>query len=165
MKNFIFTFILFTFLLTVNAAQFQLNKRAITFQVCSPDFTSEFVNATIGTDPPKAGNPESFNVSGTLTKCNITKGQTFLRIGYTDFSIKPIGDYYVQNFTDNFKVGTPFMISASNVPTPQQLPGQYIIVVDVGDPTRDPNKPVIFGCAFAVIGGSSEEFFDIYKLI
>ncbi|RIB17863.1 hypothetical protein C2G38_2186171 [Gigaspora rosea] len=66
----------------LNAAPFQLNKRAINFQACPLDVPSELINVKIGTDTPVAGEPESFDVSGTLTKHNINKGQTFLGIGY-----------------------------------------------------------------------------------
>ncbi|KAF0504380.1 hypothetical protein F8M41_019532 [Gigaspora margarita] len=153
MKNFIFASILLALLLTVNAAPYQLNKRATTFNPCPSDQApnAEAITVTIGTDPPKQGEPEKFDVSGTLTKHDISKEKTFLGIGYADTSKNPIGNPFVQNFTQDFKSGSQFTISASDVPTPKDLPSPYVIAVIVGDPTGDPTKPDVYGCAFAIV--------------
>ncbi|KAF0485818.1 hypothetical protein F8M41_022745 [Gigaspora margarita] len=166
MKNFIFTSILFALLLTVNAAPFQLNKRAITFGSCSDiGVPADLLEVKIGTDHPEFGKNESFDASGTLTKNDITKDKPIFQIGYGDSKGYLIADPYIQNLTDSIKAGTPFNISASDVPTPK-LPDSYTIVVIVGDPFDDPLS-LPFACAYATVGGSSEKskIFDIFKLI
>ncbi|RIB19057.1 hypothetical protein C2G38_2182850 [Gigaspora rosea] len=150
MKNFIFTSILFALLLTVNAAPFQLNKRAITFGPCHLGIPTDLIDVKIGTDPPKSGKDESFDVSGNLTKDDITKGKTILQIQYGDENGFLIGDSYLQNFIDTIKAGTPFKISASNVTTPK-LPDSYLLGVVVADPTDDPSTFNVFGCALASV--------------
>ncbi|KAF0457827.1 hypothetical protein F8M41_001111 [Gigaspora margarita] len=84
MKNFIFASILFALLLTVNAAPFQLNKRAITFGPCNLGYPVDLLDVKIGTDHPESGKNESFDVSGSLTKNDITKDKTILEIAYGD---------------------------------------------------------------------------------
>ncbi|KAF0552795.1 hypothetical protein F8M41_021037 [Gigaspora margarita] len=152
MKNFIFASILFALLLTVNAAPFQLNKRAITFVSCDLHFPVDLIEVKIGTDHPEFGKNVSFDVSGTFTKNDITKGETILQIeyGYSNGSL--IADPYFQNFTDSTKAGTPFNISAQ-VPTPE-LPDSYEIDVYV-----ESSKPSggLFACSYATVGGSSEK--------
>ncbi|RIB22260.1 hypothetical protein C2G38_2075976 [Gigaspora rosea] len=161
MKNFIFASILLALLLTVNAAPFQLNKRAITFGPC--EGPADLIDVKIGIDPPESGKKESFDVSGKLTKNDITNGKTILFIVYEDEEGKPFAEPYIQNFTDSIKAGNPFNISASDVPTPK-LPDSYLLGVAVGDPFEDTTP---FGCAVATVGNSSEttKFFDFYKLI
>ncbi|RIB15451.1 hypothetical protein C2G38_2192344 [Gigaspora rosea] len=122
MKNFIFASILLALLLVVNAAPFQLNKRATTFGPCN--FTADFIDVKIRTDPPESGKKESFDVSGKLTKGDITKGISILVIVYLGEEGQ-LDVPYVQNFTDSHKAGSPFNISAFDVPTPPQLPGSY----------------------------------------
>ncbi|RIB09297.1 hypothetical protein C2G38_2146629 [Gigaspora rosea] len=146
MKNLIFASILFALLLKVNAASFQLNKRAITFGSCDLNFPVDLLEVKIGTDHPEFGKNESFDVSGTLTKYDITKGETILQIEYGNSNGSLIAVPYVQNFTDSFKAGTPFNVSAQ-VPTPE-LPDSYEIYVYVGNPE-------LFACASATVGGSS----------
>ncbi|KAF0562516.1 hypothetical protein F8M41_000024 [Gigaspora margarita] len=105
-EKFIFASILFALLLTVNAAPFQLNKRAITFGSCS------------------------------------------------DIGV-PV---------DLLEAGTPFNISASDVPIPKS-PVSYTIVVIVGDLSDDPLS-LPFACAYATAGGSSEKSkIFVFKLI
>ncbi|KAF0523993.1 hypothetical protein F8M41_015182 [Gigaspora margarita] len=167
MKNFILAFILFALLLTVNAAPFQLNKRTITFSPCPPSDPVDFLTVKIDPDPPVSEKSESFDVSGNLTENDITKGKTFLFIGYADKDLNPIGDDYSQNFAESIKAGTPFNISASDVPTPE-LPDSYFLGVGVLDPTGDPTNPyILYACALAKVGISSEKSknFDFYKLI
>ncbi|RIB16985.1 hypothetical protein C2G38_2188540 [Gigaspora rosea] len=129
MKNFIFAFILFALLLTVNAAPFQLSKRAITFEALTND---------------------------------IIKHVTFLIIGYAGKDGNPIVDPYTQTFNYSIKAGTPFNISASDVPTPE-LPDPYTIAVGVGE--RFADSLFLFACSSATVGGSSEKskIFDIYN--
>ncbi|RIB07515.1 hypothetical protein C2G38_2113499 [Gigaspora rosea] len=152
MKNFIFASILFAILLTVNAARFQLNKKAITFGPCDSKVPVDLLDVKIGTNPPEPGKSESFDVSGKLTKNDITKGKTILLIEY----INEYGNilvHYSQNFTDSIKAGTPFNISAFDVPTPELL-DSYVLGVAVGDPSDNPNKPApFFGCALALFFG------------
>ncbi|KAF0562512.1 hypothetical protein F8M41_000020 [Gigaspora margarita] len=164
MKNFIFASILFALLLAVNAAPFQLNKRAITFGACKIEPPVDLLEVKIGNDHPTFGKNESFDVSGTLTKNDITKGKTVLQIGYGDSYGNLIAEPYIQNFNDSIKAGTPFNISASVVPTPK-LPDSYEIAVLVGDPDIAGGRP--FACASANVSGSSEnaKTFDIFKLI
>ncbi|KAF0532267.1 hypothetical protein F8M41_011381 [Gigaspora margarita] len=164
MKNFIFASILFALLLTVNAASFQLNRRAITFGPCDVGYSADLLDVKIGTDPPESGKNESFDVSGTLTKNVITKGITILQIWYGDLNGILLDKPYIQIFTDSIKAGTQFNISVSDVPTPE-LPDSYFIGVLVGDP--DASGGVVFACASATVGGSSEKtkIFDIFKLI
>ncbi|RIB22256.1 hypothetical protein C2G38_2033706 [Gigaspora rosea] len=162
MKNFIFASILLAFLLTVNAAPFQLNKRAITFGPCAASKGPvDLIDVKIGTDPPESEKKESFDVSGKLTKNDIIKDKTILLIEYFD-EAGPLAEPYIQNFTDSIKAGNPFNISASDVPIPK-LPDSYFLGVAVGDPSED----TPFGCAVANVGNSSEKskIFDFYKLI
>ncbi|PKY47875.1 hypothetical protein RhiirA4_463264 [Rhizophagus irregularis] len=87
-----------------------------------------------------------------LTDCfhNITAKKTILGIGYANLARQPIGKPYIQVFTDSYKAGKPFSITAKNVPTPK-LPDSYIIGVVVGDPTSNSKKPLdVYGCAYAV---------------
>ncbi|RIB16982.1 hypothetical protein C2G38_2188536 [Gigaspora rosea] len=131
MKNFIFAFILFVLLLTVNAAPFQLSKRAITFKPCDTNLHYS-ITVNIGTDPPESGkNKDKHNIA----------------------------DSY-RTFNHSFKAGTPFNISASNVPTPE-LPDPYTIVVVVGG--QFSVRLFLIACAFVTVGGSSEKskIFDI----
>ncbi|RIB09373.1 hypothetical protein C2G38_2108753 [Gigaspora rosea] len=132
MKNFIFASILLALLLTVNAAPFQLNKRATTFIPCHFDEPVDFIGVKIGTDPPESGKNESFDY-------------------FDEKTGNQLGESYNQTFTDSIKAGNPFNISASDVPTPQ-LPDSYILGVFVGDPS----EKTPFGCATAVVGKSSE---------
>ncbi|KAF0534169.1 hypothetical protein F8M41_010091 [Gigaspora margarita] len=155
MKNFSFEFILFALLLIVNAAPFQLNKRATTFMACPSSAVIDLLTVKIGTDPPESGKPESFNVSGKLTRRDITKNQTLFAIQYNDAAENVIADNYTQTFNDSIKAGTQFTVSASDVPTPN-LPDEYFITVAVGDPDSD-NIIFAFACAFAKVGGSSEK--------
>ncbi|KAF0504382.1 hypothetical protein F8M41_019534 [Gigaspora margarita] len=153
MKNFIFAFILFALLLTVNAAPFQLNKRAISFEACSSDLDS--LTVKLDPDPPVSEKIESFNVSGTLTKNDITKGQTLLLIRYGDKDKQPIDDFYSQPFNESIKAGNPFKILASDVHIPK-LPDSFAIAVAVGDPTDDPSNPInLFACVGTIVGESS----------
>ncbi|RIB22274.1 hypothetical protein C2G38_2076030 [Gigaspora rosea] len=133
MKNFIFASILLALLLTVNAAPFQLNKRAITFGHCAAFNDSvDFIDVKIiGTDPPESGKNVSFDVSGTLTKNDITNSKTILYIAYLD------------------DAGNPFNISAFDVPAPLLL-HSYLLVVAVRDQSR--SKHTTFGCAMAAVG-------------
>ncbi|RIB10847.1 hypothetical protein C2G38_2205041 [Gigaspora rosea] len=158
MKNFIFASILLALLLIVNAAPFQLNKRATTFDPC--DF-GDFIDVNIRTDPPESGKKESYDVSGNLTQGDITKDISFLFIVYLGEE-EQLGTPYFQNFTDSHKAGSPFKISASDVPTPTQLPDSYRLEVAVGDPDK-----TFFGCAVATVGNSSKKskIIDFYKLI
>ncbi|KAF0485817.1 hypothetical protein F8M41_022744 [Gigaspora margarita] len=164
MKNFIFASILFALLLTVNAAPFQLNKRAIIFGPCNHEPPVDSLEVKIGADPPEFGKNESFDASGTLTKNDITKDKTIFQIQYEDSDGNLIAVPYVQNFANSIKARTPFNVSASDVPTPK-LPDSYLIAVLVGDP--DASGGVIFACASAAVGGSSKKSknFDLFKLI
>ncbi|KAF0536464.1 hypothetical protein F8M41_009132 [Gigaspora margarita] len=146
MKNFIFAFILFA-LLTVNAAPFQLNKRATTFDNCTGFGFVDSLTVKIGTDPPVSGKNESFDVSGKLTKNDITKNQTLLAIAYEDTAGELIADAYIQAFNNSIKAGTQFTISASDVPTPD-LPNKYSLIVAVVDPAFEG----IIACATANFG-------------
>ncbi|RIB22258.1 hypothetical protein C2G38_2033707 [Gigaspora rosea] len=149
MKNFIFASILLALLLTVNAAPFQLNKRAITFGPCASKDPVDFIDVKIGTDSPKSGEKESFDVSGKLTIHDITNGKTVLLIEYLDEKGNQLADPYIQSFSDSIKAGNPFNISVSNIPTPK-LPDSYFLGVVVGDDTP-------FGCAVVNVGRSSEK--------
>ncbi|RIB22249.1 hypothetical protein C2G38_2075945, partial [Gigaspora rosea] len=60
-EEFYFASILLALLLTVNAAPFQLNKRAITFGPCSSEDPVDLIYVKIGTDPPESGEKESFD--------------------------------------------------------------------------------------------------------
>ncbi|KAF0520948.1 hypothetical protein F8M41_016008 [Gigaspora margarita] len=149
MKNFIFAFILLALLLTVNAAPFQYNKKAITFQPCP--YPGDFLNVKIGTNPPESEKSESFNVSGKLTKNDIIKNQTILEILYNTPDGTILGNDYVQTFNDSIKAGTQFTISALDVPTPK-LPDIYLIGVNVGEKTNDPqNSLIYYACAYAFV--------------
>ncbi|RIB26220.1 hypothetical protein C2G38_2163890 [Gigaspora rosea] len=136
MKNCIFAYILFALLLAVNTASFQLNKRDITFGPCDTGYPIDLLNVKI-TDPPEP-DYESFDVSGNLTKNDIIKNQTLLIIA-----------------------GTPFNISASDVPT-SELPYSYFLIVCVAY-----SDYKLFACAVATVGENSEKSktFDIYKII
>ncbi|KAF0535227.1 hypothetical protein F8M41_009690 [Gigaspora margarita] len=150
MKNFIFAFILFALLLTVNAAPFKFNKRTTTFSAC-PNFpNAEPLNVSITPDPPKSGTDEKFGVSGALTKHDIVKNKTILGIAYADLQQKPIGDPYHSAFNESYKAGKEFSVSADF--SAPQLPVSYFIAVAVGDPTGDPKNPLdVYGCAYALI--------------
>ncbi|RIB27869.1 hypothetical protein C2G38_2060904 [Gigaspora rosea] len=158
MKNFIFAFILFALLLTVNAAPFKLNKRAITFGTCKTASPTtgpvDLLDVKIGNDPPVSGKNESFDVSGTMTRLNITE-MTFVMIKYYDTEGRLI-DAYAQFFTEPIKAGTNFTISVPDVPTPN-LPDKYEIRVTIEACIDD--EPIclnyVFACASANVGGSS----------
>ncbi|KAF0412370.1 phosphatidylglycerol/phosphatidylinositol transfer protein [Gigaspora margarita] len=64
MKIFIFTFILFATLLTVNAAPHQFNKRTTEFYSCPDGLPG--VDVIMTPDPLVAGQVANFKVSGTL---------------------------------------------------------------------------------------------------
>ncbi|RIB08623.1 hypothetical protein C2G38_2270615 [Gigaspora rosea] len=136
MKNFIFAYILFALLLTVNAAPFQLNKRAITFGPCNTTDLGDLLNVKLGIDPPESEQNELFDVSGNLTKYDITKNQTFLFISYRGKDGYLLSSPKIRYFNYSTKVGNPFNISVS-VPTPE-LPDSYLLKVAVGDPAYDP---------------------------
>ncbi|KAF0395179.1 hypothetical protein F8M41_010279 [Gigaspora margarita] len=154
MKNFIFVFILFALLLTVNAVPFQLNKRTTSFSPCP--FKTDPLNVTISPDPPESGKKEIFSISGTLTNHKIKKDKTILEIMYIDLSLTPIGDNYNQTFSQSIKAGEPFAVDVEIFSTPQ-LPSSYYIGIAVGDPTKDPKKPLnIYACAYALMGESDK---------
>ncbi|RIB25835.1 hypothetical protein C2G38_2030718 [Gigaspora rosea] len=156
MKNFIFAFILFAFLLTANAAPFKLNKRTTSFSPC-PFEGVDPLTVSMTPDPPESGTDEIFDVTGILTKHGIIKDKTILGIAYADLDRNPIGDPYSATFNESYKAGDAFSVSAS-VPT-AHLPGSYYIGVIVGDPTNDPEKPLdIYACAFAHVTGGSKFF-------
>ncbi|RIB19356.1 hypothetical protein C2G38_2083318 [Gigaspora rosea] len=149
MKNFIFAFILFAHLLTINVAPFKLNKRT-TFYPCSVQSVDLFI-VSIVPDPPESGKGETFYVSVTLTKHEIIKNKTFLGISYAGLDGTSLGDPYYSTFTESYKAGDLFSVTLSDVPTPQ-LPDAYYIGVTVGDPTNDPKNPLdIYGCVYAEV--------------
>ncbi|CAG8623418.1 7658_t:CDS:2, partial [Dentiscutata erythropus] len=126
---------------------FQLNKKATNFQLCVQDYFDPFVLFTVAMQPDPLVSDESaqFNVSGTLTKKNITAGQTILEIVFAP---------YIQIFDKSYDAGIPFAIFALNVSVPT-LPDSYYNLVFVGDPTSDPKYPLdIYGCARAAMIGS-----------
>ncbi|KAF0512136.1 hypothetical protein F8M41_018069 [Gigaspora margarita] len=156
MKNFIFVFSLFAIFLTVNAAQFQLNKRAATFQRCPADnYKYDLLTVAMHPDPLISNETAQFNVSGTLTKNDITLDKTVLRISFADMKhLPPISDPYFKTFNKSYAAGTPFSIYASDVSVPT-LPDLYHIIVVVGVPTDNPNITFdIYGCAFASVGSA-----------
>ncbi|RIB05850.1 hypothetical protein C2G38_2047265 [Gigaspora rosea] len=140
--NFIFAFILFA-LLTVNAAPFQLSKRAITFGSCGDAHEPiPLLNVKIGTNPPESEKSESFEVSGKVTKVDIPD-QATINIVYFDNDRKNLGNYF-KTFNETIKAGTPFKISLSDVPTPR-LPHSYELKVYVDDEST-------LACANAIVG-------------
>ncbi|RIB21996.1 hypothetical protein C2G38_2033935 [Gigaspora rosea] len=147
MKNFIFAFILFALLLTVNAAPFKLNKRSTSFVPWGRGYDT--LKVSITPDPPVSEKDEKYDVSGTLTRLNITKDKSFLKFMYTGLNYYVIY-FYTSTFNESYKVGDPFSVSA-NVPTPQ-LPDSYYIFVTVGDPINLLNT---YASAFAKVTGSS----------
>ncbi|CAG8767621.1 11906_t:CDS:2, partial [Dentiscutata erythropus] len=137
--------------LTVNAVPFKFNKRATTFNPCRPrnGTYADPLTVAIQPDPVVSNGTAQFNVSGTLTKYNITAGKTMLGIGFGDSAKQPIGHPYNLTFDKSHVVGCPFSILASNVSVPT-LPNSYIIAVIVGEPTGDPKNPYsVYGCALA----------------
>ncbi|RIB11956.1 hypothetical protein C2G38_2259594 [Gigaspora rosea] len=153
MKKFIYAYILFALLLTVNAAPFQLNKRAITFVTCDDTFPSTVLNVKIGSDHPESKKNESFEVSGKLTYEPIVKDITVLRIEYSANG-NTLGDIYDQVFSYSVEPRTPFNISASDVPTPE-LPDSYMLYVYVGEYDRMEGFFYESACALATVSGSS----------
>ncbi|RIB16971.1 hypothetical protein C2G38_2188571 [Gigaspora rosea] len=153
------------FLIKVNAAPFQLNKRAITFSACPTAGDHPFDLLTVhigGPDPPEPGKPESFNVSGKMTKYNIKKNKSILVIGYGDLNGQLLHDAYIQTFTESISKGRQFTELASDVPTPPDLPSTYTLAVAIGDPVDDPDAPVdTYGCALATVGGKSKNLIFI----
>ncbi|RIB15522.1 hypothetical protein C2G38_2092958 [Gigaspora rosea] len=100
-------------------------------------------------DPLISNGTAQFNVSGTLTKNDITLDNTTLRISFADMKqVPPISDPYFKTFNKSYAAGTPFSIYVSDVSVPT-LPDLYHVIVVVGDPTDD--SIVIYGCAFAEI--------------
>jgi hypothetical protein len=155
-RNFIFAIILLTTFSIINAVPHQLHKRATEFKPC-PIGGVDSLTVTINPDPAVYERPEIYTVSGTLGE-DIIVQKTILEIGYADSSGQPLGDLYTQEFSQSFKAGTPFSITANNVPTPI-LPSSYFIEVVVGDLTNDPKNPlVVHGCAFAVVKESAESY-------
>ncbi|KAF0504383.1 hypothetical protein F8M41_019535 [Gigaspora margarita] len=150
MKNSIFTFILFALLLTVNAAPFQLNKRLITFKTCALENPVDLLTVKIGNNPPVSENSESFDVSGKLTKNDITKDKTLLFVVFGDKTGRNIGKIYTQTFNDPVMAGAPFNISASDVPTPK-LPDPYFLQIIVGNPDGSNETVTFFACAIAIV--------------
>ncbi|GBC25118.2 hypothetical protein GLOIN_2v1553339 [Rhizophagus irregularis DAOM 181602=DAOM 197198] len=127
-RNFIFVFILLTTFSIVNAIPF--NKRKAEFYQCF-----QKIHPTPGLDviitpvPPVAKTPEHFTVSGTL-KHDITADKT--------------------NFTESVKAGTKFSIDVDNVPTPNELPLFYSIIVGIGENLdKDGKLQDFFGCSDA----------------
>ncbi|RIB30663.1 hypothetical protein C2G38_1533121 [Gigaspora rosea] len=148
MKNFIFASILLAIILTVNAAPFQLNKRALTFGHCDVlKEPADLLDVEIVPITPVFGRNESFHVSGKLTKHDIIADQTILLIKYQDETGKDLDQPYAQAFTRSIKAGNAFRITASRVYTPK-LPRKYLLGVIVGDPSN----AAPFGCALAKVG-------------
>ncbi|RIB11955.1 hypothetical protein C2G38_2145311 [Gigaspora rosea] len=153
MKNFIFAYILFALLLAVKTASFKLNKRDITFGPCDTADPVDLINVKLGTDPPESKKNESFDVFG-KTKYDISYGSSFLLIAYYDKDGGELDTPYVQAINNSTKAGTPFNISASDVPTPE-LSDSYLIKVVISDPNVALYP--FFACALAHVGGSSEK--------
>ncbi|CAG8747330.1 19056_t:CDS:2, partial [Dentiscutata erythropus] len=129
MNNFIFVFILFAIFLTVNAAPFQLNKRAITFNPCPNIIDS--LTVVMQPDP-------FFQDSGEKGSIDVP---------------------YIQTFSGLYLHGSPFSISASNVSIPIFLPHSYLIAVSVGDRTNNPMNPMNqYGCAFVNVSSAANSF-------
>ncbi|GBC04779.1 hypothetical protein RclHR1_05870003 [Rhizophagus clarus] len=144
----------------INAVPHQFRKRTTTFNPCPVEGVDP-LTVSISPDPPVSGKTETYTVSGTLTKGDITADKTIVGIAYADTAKNPIGDPYTKIFTQSFKSGTPFTITADDVTTPQ-LPDSYFIGVVVGDPTDDPKNPLdVYGCAFAVVGSAKAASYPI----
>ncbi|CAG8675575.1 14566_t:CDS:1, partial [Dentiscutata erythropus] len=142
---------LFAIFLTVNAVSFQLNKRATTFNHCKGIPDSELLTVTINPDPLASNQSAQYNVSGTLTKYNITASQTFLGI-FLQKGPYLISDGYNQAFDKSYNAGIAFTIFASNVSVPT-LPDSYSIFVLVGVPaSANSANSAIYGCAQALVG-------------
>ncbi|RIB30447.1 hypothetical protein C2G38_149499 [Gigaspora rosea] len=143
MKNFIFVFILFATLITVNAAPYQFDKRATTFKPCPDGLPSP--NVIMTPDPLVPGQSAKFNVSGTLMN-DLFKGLADLRIRFSDSKRQRlIGDPYYQNFNESFPAGTPFSIVAPKVDVPSDLTNKYVIEVVIESELLTD----IYGCSLA----------------
>ncbi|RIB07664.1 hypothetical protein C2G38_2113129 [Gigaspora rosea] len=144
MKNFIFVFILFATLLTVNAAPYQFDKRATPFKRCPDDLPSP--NVIMTPDPLVAGESANFNVSGILFT-DIYAGIAVLRIRFFSDPTRQtlIANPYYQDFTELFPAYTPFTIVAPKVDIPNNLTNKYTIEVVIGSEKVDD----IYGCSLA----------------
>lgn len=154
-RTFILVFILFAAFSMINAAPHQFRKRTTTFNPCPVEGVDP-VSVSISPDPPVSGQPDTYTVSGTLSH-DLTSGKTIVGIAYADTNKNPIGDPFSETFTQSFKAGQQFSITAKDVPTPQ-LPASYFIGLIVGDPTDDPKNPLdVYGCAFAAVGQAAKQ--------
>ncbi|CAB4428090.1 unnamed protein product [Rhizophagus irregularis] len=148
-RKFIFVFILLTTFSIVNAIPF--NKRKAEFYQCFQKIhPTPGLDVIITPDPPVAKTPEHFTVSGTL-KHDITADKTVLNIEFLDtskfLSAIPL---YNKNFTESVKAGTKFSIDVDNVPTPNELPLFYSIIVGIGENLdKDGKLQDFFGCSDA----------------
>ncbi|KAF0444677.1 hypothetical protein F8M41_003347 [Gigaspora margarita] len=146
MKIFIFIFILFATLYTVNTAPHQLYKRTTTFEPC--DASVPGLNVTIIPDPLVAGQNVTFAVVGITPSYNITKNKTILEIGF----IHDLDNatYHDKTFNKSFPPNTTYSIKASDIPVPSDYDEKFwTTLVLVGD--LDPDNPKIlfvFGCSF-----------------
>ncbi|KAF0548138.1 hypothetical protein F8M41_026351 [Gigaspora margarita] len=97
--NFIFAFILFALILTANAAPFNPNKTITSFITCpfDPSYGVDILYVTMRPDPPESGKNERFDIFGTLTNHDITKGTTIIGI-YANQSLGSIGTPYSSQY-------------------------------------------------------------------
>ncbi|GBB84575.1 hypothetical protein RclHR1_11140004 [Rhizophagus clarus] len=134
----------------VNAVPHQLRKRVIT-DLCPEGQFGSLLFRTSTPFFPIAGGKVTYVINGTVDE-DITANKTILEFAFFEKSIeKPIGDPYSQVFTQSYKAGEPFNITAKDVSLPKLSdPNVYgYTQMAVGAPTSDPNKPVDpYGCAF-----------------
>lgn len=157
-RNFISVFILLAMLFTINAIP--LHKRTITFNKCPLKDTPTLTVSVV--PDPVPNQYVAFSVFGTLNR-DVIAGTTTLAIGFADASGKvALEGVYYQTFTKSFDAGDTVSITALSVPVPVSLPNTYTIGVAIGDPVvGEPIAPLdIFGCAYAVVGGTAAAEFS-----
>ncbi|GBC02675.1 hypothetical protein RclHR1_04750003 [Rhizophagus clarus] len=137
----------------VNAVPHQLRKRVIT-NLCPEGQFGSLLFSNNTPFFPKAGGKATFVIYGTVDE-DITAKKTILEFAYFEqlesLTDKPIGDPYSQVFTQSYKAGEPFNITAKDVSLPQFSDPNVTgyMQMAVGAPTSDPNNPVdLYGCAF-----------------
>ncbi|RIB29876.1 hypothetical protein C2G38_2055599 [Gigaspora rosea] len=144
MKIFIFIFILFATLYTVNTAPHQFYKRTTDFIRCNAAFPG--LNVRTIPDPLVAGQNATFTVVGTQNY-PIDQNKTILEISFHD-DVK-LATLYDKPFDKSFPPNTTFWIKASDVPVPSGFNETSLWTIMVTVSEWDP-KLIFLACEISI---------------
>jgi hypothetical protein len=151
-QSLIFVVILLVTLSMVNAIPHQLqqlHKRVTTFSAC-PSGSPNSLTVTLQPDPPVAGQPEIFTISGTIDTGTLDVGSS-ITIQALDDGGKPIGTVYRYRLCEQPGSKCPYSSFSTiiRVPMGSPLPTTYTILVQLFDAAGS-----LLGCSMGTITGA-----------